>query len=410
MKKENILSQKVLDYIERNWDSCIKENRQDEGTLLGLPYPYTVPAVGHFDEMYYWDTYFTNKGLELCGRISQAKNNTDNMLYMVNKYGFMPNGNRQVYLSHSQPPFLSVMVRDVYEYYRDPVWLGGAYQALTKEYAFWTTERGSHTGLSRYDEEVAEERIKPMADRCAERMGYRPDLPDELLARHMLATCESGWDINPRWDLEGYHFAPVDLNSLLYLLEGNMAYFAKELDNGCESEWLERQRKRRERMVRYMQNAEGLFLDHNFVTGKQSIVFSAASLFPLYAGLADDQQAECLVQNLHRLEAPYGLLTCEKNEVPGTFQWDYPNGWACLQYIAIIGLDRYGYREEAARLARKYTALVEKVFEETGNLWEKYNVVEGNINVANEYAMPPMMGWSAGVYLAALHYLDETVY
>ena len=98
-------------------------------------------------------------------------------------------------------------------------------------------------------------------------------------------------------------------------------------------------------------------------------------------------------------------MTCEKNDALGTYQWNYPNGWACLQYITIVGLDNYGFKTEAKRIARKYISLVDKVFEETGNLWEKYNVVEGNINVTNEYDLPAMMGWTAGVYLGAKKYI-----
>ena len=116
-----------------------------------MPYPYIVPSVGHFDEMYYWDTYFTNKGLELCGRMQQVKNNTDDMLYLVKKYGFMPNGNRTYYLLQSQPPFLSGMVRDVYDYYKDTVWLSSAYDVLKIEYNFWMSKRITPIGLNCYD-------------------------------------------------------------------------------------------------------------------------------------------------------------------------------------------------------------------------------------------------------------------
>ena len=56
-------------------------------------------------------------------------------------------------------------------------------------------------------------------------------------------------------------------------------------------------------------------------------------------------------------------------------------------------------------ISQPETSQEEQVFEETGNLWEKYNVVEGNANVITEEKMPPMMGWTAGVYLAfAEHY------
>ena len=80
-----------------------------------------------------------------------------------------------------------------------------------------------------------------------------------------------------------------------------------------------------------------------------------------------------------------------------TYQWGYPNGWACLQYIMIAALDNYGYCDDATRIAKKYVDTTERIFEKTNNLWEKYNVVEGNINVASEYGTPPMLGWSAGI-------------
>ncbi len=398
------MSHNVKQYIEQNWDLCIKVHTEDEGTLVGLPYPYTVPAVGHFDEMYYWDTYFTNKGLEISGRFEQAKHNVDNMLYLVKRYGFMPNGNRTHYLKRSQPPFLSLMVRDIFEYNQDKTWLADAYEILKTEYDFWTVRRATPIGLSRYTGD-SEFNAQSEAAYFTSRVDYDFDISDEQKAMHLLTACESGWDINPRWEVEGYHYAPVDLNSLLYLFETNMAFFATEL--GLYGDWQEKAAKRQELMTQYMENEEGLLLDYQFVTGEKSKIFSAASFYAMFAGVASASQAEALVNNLYRLEADYGVLTCEKNDYPGSYQWDYPNGWACLQYIAIMGLDRYGYQKEAKRIAEKYVKLVEKVFLETGNLWEKYNVVEGNINVVNEYELPPMMGWSAGVYLSASRYLEN---
>ena len=124
----------VETYIKNNWDKCIRENKQDDGTLIGLPKPYIVPCIGGmFQEMYYWDTYFTNKGLALSGRWEQIKNNTDDMLYLVDRYGYMPNGNRTFYLTRSQPPYLSMMVRDVYDHFQDKSWLESAYKTLEKE-------------------------------------------------------------------------------------------------------------------------------------------------------------------------------------------------------------------------------------------------------------------------------------
>ena len=400
------MSEKTERFIESHWDECIKENRNDTDTLIGMPYPYTVPAVGFFDCMYYWDTYFTNKGLECSGRYAQAKNNTDNMLYLVNRYGFMPNGSEKRYLNHSQPPFLSIMVKDVYEHYKDEVCLSGAYMCLEKEYNFWMTERMSPIGLNTYGGKVAGNDWTGWAQGFKNRVGFMPEGNLSDIGRHFHLTCESGWDINPRWDFEAYNYAPVDLNSLLYMLEDNMRYFSLILKNGRTEEWGRRAEKRRELMYKYMDNGDGLFLDYNFKRDSLSKVFSAASFYPMCAGLAENEQAAAMVRNLGRLEAEYGILSCEKNDdIKGNYQWGYPNGWACLQYMAFTALEKYGYIREAVRIADKYVRLVDKVFEETGNLWEKYNVVEGNINVSNEYDMPKMMGWSAGVYLAAERFL-----
>ena len=400
--------QKIIDYLEQNWDSCIRENRVDEDTLIGLPYPYTVPSPERFNEIYYWDTYFTNLGLLKSGRATLAKHNTDNMLYLVDKYGFMPNGNRTFYLNRSQPPFLSEMVRDIYDYYNDNTWLCGAYLTLKKEYDFWTTERITPIGLCRYDGNQTEEQAKQTKKDFLERVPVsEKDIDCVDIARHSTCSCESGWDMNPRWNFEGYNFAPVDLNSLLYLFEKNMAYFAEKLSSGENELWESRAEKRLEIMNKHMINSDNLFFDYNFEKDSLSKIFSAASLYPLYANLATEEQAKAAVDNLHRLESNYGILTCEENISDITYQWDYPNGWACLQYIAIAGLLNYGYIDDARRIATKYTELVENVFDETGNLWEKYNVVDGNINVSNEYKMPPMMGWSAGVYIASKKILEE---
>ena len=141
----------IKEFISKNIDLCVRENKEDKDTLIGLPFPYTVPSVGHFDELYYWDTYFFNKGLQICGRMELAKNNVDNMLWIVKKYGLMPNGNRTFFLNRSQPPFLSMMVYDVYEYYKDEVWLSEAFKTLETEYEFWMNKRISPIGLNHYD-------------------------------------------------------------------------------------------------------------------------------------------------------------------------------------------------------------------------------------------------------------------
>lgn len=116
----------VRDFIRTSWDASVQYNPADSQTLIGLPRPYTVPSVSQtFQELYYWDTYFTNEGLVRDGRLDLAKNNTEDMLYLVDRYGYMPNGSRTWYLNRSQPPFLCMMVDRVFEQTGDTDWLAG---------------------------------------------------------------------------------------------------------------------------------------------------------------------------------------------------------------------------------------------------------------------------------------------
>lgn len=399
MERKGIMN--ISQYIEENLPKCIRFNPENSGTLIGLPYPYIVPcASGTFQEMYYWDTYFTHKGLIIRGDLEQVKNDIDNMRYLIRQYGFVPNGNRQHFLFVSQPPFLSMMMRDYYEQVKDLQWLEEAYADLKVEHRFWMEKRISSVGLNHYDTlPLTEERIEAASRHFRERTGMCMEDEDEIVARAMYASGESGWDMNPRMVERTYQFAPADLNSLLYAMEDNLYFFANELGKDKEAEHWQMLRDKRAKLCReYLKNASGIFMDYNFVERKQTDIFSVACFYPLYCGMATYEEAQIVKDALWRIETDYGVVTCEKNDIPGTYQWGYPNGWAPMQLIVVGGLLRYGFKEEANRIASKYVRLVEKCYEETGHLWEKYNVVSGNVDVQNEYEMPAMLGWTFGVY------------
>ena len=166
--------------------------------------------------MYYWDTYFINEGMILDGHLDYAKNNVDNMLYMVDKFGKMLNGNRTFYLNRSQPPYLSMMVARVYQENKDKQWLKKAYETLKKEYKFWMTERMSPVGLNHYDNSATQASIDSFLYVGSERLGTdfrKKGLTDEqlnLLGRNLLAECESGWDMNPRYEMRCLDFCPIE--------------------------------------------------------------------------------------------------------------------------------------------------------------------------------------------------------
>ena len=404
---------KVKEYILSNWQNTVKSNTADVEDLIGLPKPYTIPCIGEmFQEMYYWDTYFTNVGLILSGNVQQAKNNADNMIYLINLYGKMPNGNRTHYLNRSQPPFLSQMVREVFDNTKDLIWLENeAYPALKKEYDFWQKERTSDNGLACYggtfESKAAQESFGSYF--CTRAGIDKPENDDTLheYSYSCVALCESGWDFTSRFLFDAHLSCGIDLNSLLYLLETNMSYFADKLGKTKEARTWSALAEKRKKLINDLlwENERELFCDLNTKTDMLNGLFSVASFYPLFVGLATEEQAAKTVKKLPLLECEFGIASCEDNGELHDLQWDYPHGWACLHYITIKSLLRYGYEKDALRIAEKYVNTVTKNFKTTNNLWEKYNVVTGKISETGEYDTPPMMGWSAGIYLYCLEIL-----
>lgn len=403
----------VQEYISSSWDSTVRFNPEDDGTLLGLPYPYTVPCPeGTFQEMYYWDTFFTNEGLLRDGRVDLALGNTGNVMYLVEKYGYMPNGSRTWYLNRSQPPYLAWMVESVFCVTKDTLWLDAAYGTISKEYAFWVNERGTSIGLSAYSSSVSDELAEEFVGTASRRLSHdfaadcvsKEDLLE--MGRHFAAEAESGWDFNPRFMRRCQDFCPVDLNANLYHYERLMAEFSDILGKGESEMWSRRADERKRLMVRYMKAEDGLFYDYDHVNGSRSGVVSAAIFNLLAAGLPDSEDAEALVAaGLDALECGGGVAMCGKGNYGYDYQWSYPYGWAPGAYMAVRGLDRYGRYADAERIARKYVDSICRIYRRTGTLWEKYNVTDIHKETSAEYQTPEMLGWSAGTYIYLTEYL-----
>lgn len=403
------LMKTVQEFINENIDKCVRVTKKDNGSLIGLPYPYSVPCIsGTFQEMYYWDTYFTNIGLLLSGDIEQAKNNTENIAFLIRKYGYMPNGSNVCYLGHSQPPFFSEMVFDIYECTKDIIWLEGIMDAVEKEYVFWHRERMTKIGLFQYAPTLKEDAVQGLYDYFNERVGADiTGIEKEIIARTTIINCESGWDFTPRWGLNAENFVQIDLNCLIFKMLKNLEYFSSILNNDRSEYYYLLAQRQAELIRKYMKTDDGLFMDYDFYNDKISKIFSAASFYPLTFNLASEEEAVQAVNNLIRIEERYGISACERYDISGIYQWNYPNGWAPLQYMVIKGLLNYRYTDDAVRISKKYKELVEKNFTTTNNIWEKYNVVDGTLNVINEYDMPAMMGWTSGVYLFCKQIVDE---
>ena len=176
-----------------------------------------------------------------------------------------------------------------------------------------------------------------------------------------------------------------------------MSEFSSVLQNGEENIWQERADNRKQLMNKYLwSEEENIYLDWNFTGEYNSKVKSVASLYPMFVGMADGIKGE--EKLIKDMLLPYGVSCSAKGDYKFSLQWDYPNIWAPLQYVAFKACKNYGLESMAEEIARRYIKLIEESFCETGNLWEKYDGNTGK--VANQdYEAPTMMGWTAGVYL-----------
>lgn len=408
----------VRDFIHENWDSTIQYSPRDTATLIGLPHPYTVPTAGAmFREMYYWDTFFTNEGLVRDGHVDLARNNTDNLLYMVERFGKVYNGSRTYYEARSQQPYLSMMVDRIYRVTGDREWLTAAYETLEKEYDFWMRERCTPTGLNRYGSSASEELIAEFiitgGKRLATDFHAQGLSPEQLhkLGLDFVAEAESGWDFNPRFDRRCEDFCPLDLNANLFLYELNFARFAREIGRPEEApKWIERARERRERIMRYCYDPQlKQFYDYDYVNGRRSDVLSGAVFSLLYTGAVTREYAPQIVKALEQLEFDCGIAVCEDKPYDYVYQWSYPNSWPPVCFYTVEGLARYGFGEDARRIAENWLRSVARTFASTGNLWEKYNVRDGSTQVSAEYDTPAMLGWTAGTFICFDDFLRGTL-
>ncbi len=436
--------------------------------LLYLPNKYVVPG-GRFNEMYGWDSYFIIVGLLRDGRSDLARGMVENFFFEIENYGALLNANRTYYLTRSQPPFLSSMVLGVYEAekesgHADQAWLVRAYPYLEKDYSMWTREPhlAGSTGLARYFDFGDGPPPEGLQDeggfyrKVISHFMVHPEQADHYLmeqekakaptgsgSSYAITVCdvpttkatpecepqrvvrlsadyykgdrsmrESGFDVSFRFGAYGaatHHYAPACLNSLLYKTEKDMERISDLLEKHSEAKtWRERAEARKQSIEKYLWDGErGFFFDYDFTEGKQSTYRFLTTYYPLWAGLATPEQAKAVVKNLSVFEQPGGLAMSPENS--GT-QWDYPYGWAPVQMLAIQGIRRYGFNDDADRLSSKFLSTVLENFARDGTIREKYNVVTGSSESHVEVGYQANVigfGWTNAAFLELLHALPE---
>ncbi|MGY6560414.1 MAG: trehalase family glycosidase [Nitritalea sp.] len=385
------------------------DEHRPPSSLLPLPYAYVVPG-GRFGEIYYWDSYFTMLGLAESGENDLLEAMLRNFASLIDTIGFIPNGNRSYFLSRSQPPFFALMLELAVEKLGRQALYTEFYTQLEREWAFWEAHRRVDLSEGQYLFRYDDAAHSPRPESFREDVHLAREVADpQALYRHLRAACESGWDFSSRWladpqqlsSIRTAALCPVDLNSLLYQ-HARIAATAAGL-SGREVEqriWRERQEQLRSAVLHYCRDAEtGVFLDYDVEQGRCTEVPSAAMAFPIWAGLAEGHITSASLDFLERELLKPGGIVC--TPVYSGQQWDAPNGWAPLQWIAYQAFQLSGRQAQARLLAERWCSLNEAVFQRTGKMMEKYHVEDLSLEAGGgEYPVQDGFGWTNGVYLA----------
>ncbi|MBA3758441.1 alpha,alpha-trehalase [Candidatus Saccharibacteria bacterium] len=400
LSTEDVATARV--YIANYWQKLERFHPKDDESLVGLPNKYLVPAheEGHefdFNEMYYWDSYFMVQGQMDADHKDLVVGILENLLTMFKRFKVIPNASRTYLMGRSQPPFLTSFIWDVYDAYdMSEKWLKEAIGVAEAEYkTVWMgsakpNARLVYQGLSRYYD-----------------INYLNDL----------AEAESGWDMTPRFGRKALNFVPVDLNALLYKYEMDIArYYRLIKDTRTAVTWEVAAEHRAETMNKLMwSELKSVYYDYNFSKERRGTVGSLASFYPLWAGMVDQKRAAQMVKSVRRFENRGGLATTDTQTLNqfvliGTpTQWAYPNGWAPLQFLVIRGLLKYGYQDDARRIAMKWLRTNLNWFNEHGVFLEKYNVVSPDKPPAKGlYPSQTGFGWTNSIFeYLCKEFIDE---
>lgn len=384
----------VLSYIDRTQQKdLVPTHKSASGGMrnlimrfgyIKLPHTFSAPNDRYFaGTQFYWDSYFTILGLVVTNHTLLARNMVDNLCFLFDKFSLVPARNSWTSLGRSQPPYLTRMAFEIYEHGgADEQWMDKVMTYAEQEYRkVWTNGQRleTTTGLSRYQ--------------------------PKYLGR-FFAVFESGWDLSSRFGASS-SIIPVDLNCLLYQYESDFLKWAiHKKDKAKVDFWRTAMGARRKLINHYFWDEKtGFYYDYDIKNKRRTSLKTLAGFYPLWCGASTKAQAGGCLKQLDAFEHSGGLASTEALP-PSSKQWDYPNGWAPLQFVVIEGLRHYGFAKDATRLTHKWLECNLKVFKQTGKLWEKYNVVECGVGLPGRYPTQPGFGWTNGVFARLTHSLN----
>lgn len=394
------MKDRVLDFINSNWKYTIKSNSE-------LPFPYSAPNTGMYSDFYYWDLYFINKGLLLSNMPEQVENNIKDMVFYVEKLGYVPNSNKNELRNRTQPPVLTLCVWDLYKFNQDKSVISKYIDSLIKEHSFFQKRRMTKIGLNAY---MCDDKYNTYED-IMNHYRYLSIRAHEIsndiqtqyeIGRDIIAVAESGLDFNARFMtkkrlMAASEFAHLDLNCWLYVVEIRLSEMLSIVNRIEEAIKYKKIAENRKELINnfFYDKKQGIYLDYHLKNKSHSKVITAVSLYPYAMGISKDKKSALKV--LKQLEFECGVSAGAFRKYGPFYQWDYPVMWGETAFIAVLALINVGATLDAERIIKKYLSTIEKQFEATSLLWEKYNARDGSImNI--EYDAPSFMGWTASTY------------
>jgi alpha,alpha-trehalase len=236
--------------------------------------------------------------------------------------------------------------------------------------------------------------------------------PAHHVYRELRAGAASGWDFSSRWcdgtelsTIRTTSILPVDLNCFLYKLERQICLL--NIANGQRrqaDEFRRLARARKQAIERLLWNERaGAYLDYDWQRDEPREALNSATATPLFINLASPEQAQRTAQAMRdRLLCEGGLGT---SEAMSGQQWDQPNGWAPLQWMAIRGMRNYGI--DADDIACSWLRTVGALYRKESKLVEKYVITHDGEDAegggGGEYPLQDGFGWTNGVTRRLLH-------
>lgn len=335
----------------------VQEN-PDLYSIIHVKNPVIVPG-GRFLEFYYWDSYWIIRGLLYSEMYKTAKGMLENFLSIIDRFGFIPNGGRLYYLERSQPPLLTAAVKSYVDGTNDVAFLNTALPTLEREFEFFLNNR--MVNVSGYSLATYSHKSKgPRPESYSEDYERAESLPTEAeredLYAELKAGAESGMDFSSRWfikngtnegtldDIKCRSIVPVELNAILFWNAKILAEFNLKANNPSKAaEFEAKAQEIYEAVQAVLWNEEaGTWLDYDLLNEKSRDYFVPTNLSPLWVGCFNtSNKAHIAAKTLAYVErtgidqfpggVPNTLMAAEE-------QWDYPNVWAPMQYIAVEAL------------------------------------------------------------------------